>query len=62
VTYLGNSLHTKFNLKEEEEVVPSKKGMAFKMTSNDVYSLKDASSDEKSMTMIVCEFKKMLKS
>ena len=54
----------KIDLKEDEEEVPTKKGVTFKTTSKDFYSLEDQSSDkdEESMTMIVHRLKKMFKS
>jgi len=56
--FLTHEIH----LEEDEEEVLTKKGMTFKMTSEDFCFSKDKSSNEESMTMIVCGLKKMFNS
>ena len=61
---LGKLMTHKIRLKEDEEVVQTKKGVAFKTANEDLLSSEDESSeeDEDSMAMIARASKKMLKS
>jgi len=61
---LGKLLTYKIHLREDEEETQPKKGVAFKTTSEEHYSLKDESSkeDEDSMSMTARGLKKMFKS
>ena len=59
MTYSGKLLRHEIHLKEDEEEVSTKKGMALKPINEDFYS---TTSNEESTTMIFHRLNKMLKS